>query len=156
MHFREAIRHTLENEGGYVNDPDDPGGVTKYGISQRAYPKLDIANLTLGEAREIYRRDYWQRGGFFRIEIRDLAVKLFDLGVNIGVQRPALMLQQALNRLGLVVEEDAILGPVTAHAANTFAHPSALLMAVRVIAGRYYFDLENERYLAGWLARLSR
>lgn len=49
----------FDAEGGYSNNPDDPGGETKYGISKRAHPELDIKNLTLEEAIDIYRSDYW-------------------------------------------------------------------------------------------------
>jgi hypothetical protein len=57
--FDKIIRHLLEFEGGYVNDPDDPGGETKYGISKSAWPKEDIKNLTVERASEIYRVSYW-------------------------------------------------------------------------------------------------
>ena len=43
------------NEGGYVNNPNDPGGETKYGVSKKAYPDIDIENLTLEQAKKIYR-----------------------------------------------------------------------------------------------------
>ena len=44
--FFEIVNHTLEEEGGYVNDPTDKGGETNFGISKRAYPNLDVFNLT--------------------------------------------------------------------------------------------------------------
>jgi len=56
--FERCIAFVLRHEGGYVNDPRDPGGETKYGISKRAYPGLDIKNLTEEQAKEIYRQDY--------------------------------------------------------------------------------------------------
>ena len=49
--FDQVIDRVLAHEGGYVNDPDDPGGETKYGISKKAYPKIDIKNLTKEEAK---------------------------------------------------------------------------------------------------------
>ena len=52
--FKLAIPRVITNEGGYVNDPDDPGGETKYGISKRSYPALDIKNLTVEQATAIY------------------------------------------------------------------------------------------------------
>jgi len=54
------VPHVLKREGGYVDDPTDRGGETKYGISKRSYPQLDIKNLTLEQALEIYRKDYWK------------------------------------------------------------------------------------------------
>jgi hypothetical protein len=62
-HFERAVAFVLRHEGGYVNDPRDPGGETKYGISKRAYPRLDIKGLTEADAKEIYRRDYWEKAG---------------------------------------------------------------------------------------------
>jgi lysozyme family protein len=61
MSFSSVIKMILEHEGGYVNHPSDPGGETKYGISKRAYPDIDIANLTEEDAEEIYYRDYWSK-----------------------------------------------------------------------------------------------
>lgn len=59
MTFDNAVSFVLAREGGYVFDPYDPGGATKYGISKRSYPNEDIANLTEDRAKEIYRKDYW-------------------------------------------------------------------------------------------------
>ena len=62
MKFDDAIGIVLKHEGGYVNDKNDPGGETRYGISKRAYPDLDIKNLTISQATEIYKKDYWVKG----------------------------------------------------------------------------------------------
>ena len=59
MTFEEIIDRVIESEGGYVNDPDDPGGETKYGISKRAYPEIVIKDLTIKQAKQIYYEDYW-------------------------------------------------------------------------------------------------
>ena len=61
MRFEDCIDKVLEHEGGYVNDPNDLGGETNFGVSKKAYPDLDIKNLTRDEAKEIYRKDYWER-----------------------------------------------------------------------------------------------
>ena len=55
--FLKAVGEVLENEKGYVNDPADPGGETKYGIIKRSYPNLDMAKLTMEQVLEIYYRD---------------------------------------------------------------------------------------------------
>ena len=60
--FDEIIEKVLEHEGGYVNDPDDAGGETNYGIAKRWYPNVDIKNLTKEQAKKIYHTDYWRRG----------------------------------------------------------------------------------------------
>lgn len=65
--FERAFSCVLQNEGVYVNDPSDSGGETKYGISKRSYPNLDIKNLTLEEAKKIYFCDYWLKGKFEQI-----------------------------------------------------------------------------------------
>lgn len=57
--FQAACQFTLKWEAGYVNNPNDPGGETNYGISKRQYPDVNIKNLTLADAMVIYKRDYW-------------------------------------------------------------------------------------------------
>lgn len=59
--FQYGIKFVLDHEGGYVNDPKDLGGETKYGISKRTFPDVDIKNLTLAQAQEIYRTYYWNQ-----------------------------------------------------------------------------------------------
>lgn len=82
--FDEVFKIVLGEEGGYVNDPTDPGGETKYGISKNSYPHLDIANLTLNQAKQIYKINYWDA-----IQGDDLPEPLdhiaFDTAVNQGV-----------------------------------------------------------------------
>lgn len=80
----EAIKNVLRREGGYVNDPVDKGGETKFGISKRAYPNLDIKNLTEAQAATIYKRDYWDKINADQLpaNIREMA---FDSAVNHGV-----------------------------------------------------------------------
>ncbi len=80
------MEFTKKWEGGYVNDPQDPGGETKYGISKRAYPNEDIKNLTLDRAYELYKRDYWDKAGCSNYDF-PLACSLFDASVNCGVKR---------------------------------------------------------------------
>lgn len=84
--FDRAFQFILREEGGYSSDPHDPGGETKWGISKRAYPHVDIKNLTLDEAKEIYRRDYWNVLGCDARPYRE-ALPIFDCGVNQGVSR---------------------------------------------------------------------
>ncbi len=86
--FCRAISFVLKWEGGYVNDPDDPGGETKYGISKRYHPKVDIKALTKKEAEDIYRREYWLQAGCHKMPWPDSLVHL-DAAVNLGVARAA-------------------------------------------------------------------
>ena len=85
--FDKAIKFTLswEGEGGKAS-PGDPGGLTKWGISQRAHPSVGVANLTREQAIEIYREDYWDRLGCEGLPA-PLDVALFDTAVNVGVNR---------------------------------------------------------------------
>ena len=82
--FNEIIEKVLEHEGGYVNDPTDLGGETKYGITKRFYPDVDIKNLTKEQAKEIYYKDYWIR---YKVpEVPDhLRHIYFDMCINQGV-----------------------------------------------------------------------
>ena len=84
--FKRGLEFTLKWEGGYVNNANDPGGETKWGISKRSYPTLDIANLEPAQAAEIYYRDFWQRSGCSGLVFPFNCV-LFDTSVNVGVSR---------------------------------------------------------------------
>jgi lysozyme family protein len=106
--FSSVIEMVLHHEGGYVNHPSDPGGETKYGISKRAYPEIDIVSLTEEDAGEIYFKDYWSK-----IKGDDLppavACVVMDYSVNSGISRASKALQRACgNEAG-----DGIIGPHT-------------------------------------------
>ena len=109
--FDEIIEMVLEHEGGYVNHSSDPGGETIYGISKRAYPDLDIKNLTVEQAKEIYRNDYWDR-----IKGEDLpsgvACVVLDYCVNSGVSRASKALQSVCG----IANGDGIIGPASLNA----------------------------------------
>ncbi|RME80559.1 MAG: hypothetical protein D6771_09350, partial [Zetaproteobacteria bacterium] len=111
-----AIRWVIAHEGGYANDPRDPGGETKYGISKRSYPDLDIAALTIEDAIAIYRRDWWDRYDYDALaDAADaaVAVRTFDLAVNMGAHAAHALLQRALADCGEPVRVDGIIGPQT-------------------------------------------
>jgi len=84
MTFDQAFAIVVGIEAGYADDPADPGGQTKYGISKRAYPQIDIASLTLDQAKAIYLRDYWHLCKCDELT-PDLALAVFDCAVNQGV-----------------------------------------------------------------------
>lgn len=84
--FNKAIQFVLKWEGGYSNNPVDPGGETNFGISKRAYPYLNIASLTKEQAIAIYKKDYWEKCGCDRLEY-PMDIVVFDTAVNCGVQR---------------------------------------------------------------------
>jgi lysozyme family protein len=101
----------LKHEGGYVNHPEDPGGETKYGISKRAYPDVEIDKLSESDAKAIYTEDYWNR-----IKGDDLplgvACAVMDYAVNSGISRASKALQLACG----IDAADGIIGPHTLNA----------------------------------------
>ena len=82
--FDAALKFVLAKEGGYSNDPNDPGGETKFGICKKSHPEEDIANMTPERAGEIYLEEYWIPAGCDDIEVPDDIV-VFDCAVNQGV-----------------------------------------------------------------------
>jgi lysozyme family protein len=84
--FEKAIKFVLRWEGGLTEDKNDPGGLTKYGISQKSYPYLNIRELTLEKAKQIYYENYWKKAD---CDILDFPMNLicFDTAVNLGVSR---------------------------------------------------------------------
>src|SRR5207244_1797640 len=97
--FERAVARVLGDEGGYADNPSDPGGETKFGISKREYPQLDIAALTRADAIAIYYRDWWQRYRYSELP-GPIAAKVFDLAVNIGPAHAVRCLQRALRACG--------------------------------------------------------
>lgn len=97
--FDICVEHVLRWEGVYSNDPKDPGGETKYGISKRAYPDLDIKALTKEKAKGIYFVDYWQAVGADKMP-DGLNLLAFDTAVNCGVKRARVWsMDKSLNTL---------------------------------------------------------
>lgn len=110
MTFDDAFEILIGHEGGWVNDPNDPGGETKFGISRRSYPTEIIRTMTLERAKEIYLRDFWGPAGCDAVP-DVLKFDLFDTAVNAGVKAAIKMLQKAVGE-----EPDGILGPRTLQA----------------------------------------
>lgn len=149
MNFDQAFDRLIGNEGGYVNNPSDPGGETKWGISKRSYPSVDIADLTKDEAKEIYHRDFWVKG---QMQEFDPAVsfQVFDIAVNSGIKRAIMLLQRAAG-----VSDDGYVGPVTLAAINAEKTP---ILLMKLIAERLDFwrhlSTWNE-FGAGWAGRAA-
>ena len=111
--FNEIIETVLEHEGGYVNDPDDAGGETNFGIAKRWYPDVDIKNLTKEQAKKIYHTDYLRRGKCDEVppQLRHI---YFDMCVNFGRRGAVKVLQQAANsKLREKIDVDGGIGPAT-------------------------------------------
>jgi lysozyme family protein len=157
--FLCAVARVLSDEGGYVNLNADPGGETKFGISRRAYPQVDIIELTREQAVAIYYRDFWNGAGYAELP-EQAAAKVFDLAVNIGAKASARCLQRALRACGHRVAEDGAIGDETIAAANATV-PAALLAALRSEAAGHYrlIAVSWNRagriadFIEGWLRR---
>ena len=147
MSFETAFRFTLGHEGCYVNDSRDPGGETKYGISKRSYPAVDIKALTLDQAKAIYQRDYWSPAVCDKMPER-VGHLVFDCAVHHGVQVAIKLLQRAVK-----VADDGIFGRQTLGAMQCIDSNELcnLLMAERVL----YLITCNawSTYKRGWLKR---
>lgn len=94
--FERAVKFTLKWEGGYVNDPRDPGGETKYGISKRSYPTLDIKSLTLNDAKYIFYQNYWLKAGCDQL-FYPMNIIVFDTAVNCGTIRAKEFLEESID-----------------------------------------------------------
>lgn len=150
MTFDEAFERLLGHEGGLVNDPKDPGGLTKYGVSQRAYPGEDIAGMTLERAKTIYLRDYWGPAGCDAVP-DGVKFDLFDMAVNSGVKAAVRTMQKVVGET-----EDGVLGPRTIQAVQSM--PAARLVA-RFNGARlmYMADLTNwPAHGRGWCRRIAK
>ncbi len=151
-----AIRHVLDTEGGYVDNPYDRGGKTKYGISQRQYPDLNILTLTLEDAIAIYQRDYWLAYDCHQLPPA-FGVFLFDAVVNHNPKTAVRFIQRALR-----ITTDGIIGPHTLGAARRAAVMSSfdeVLSMAFAYRADYYHDLmvanrTQERFALGWFKRL--
>lgn len=161
--FQEAFNRLAGYEwghrpdGGYTNDPLDPGGETKFGISKRAHPNEDIRNLTIDRAREIYKRDYWDVLGLDDVE-GNVAGEIFEQAVNMGPGNAVKNLQAAMNAFGEALVVDGAFGPFTRSVLRkwTDRDPEALLLALNGEQYLYYKSLRRElrsRFMRGWIKR---
>ncbi len=164
-----VLPFTLRWEGGsrYTNDPDDPGGETRWGISKRRFPGLDIKRLTYAVAHDIYVEQYWEAPGFSDVCL-GTAWALFDYGVNSGPPRAVRGLQHSLNADGRNLAVDGDLGPATQDAILRFTHPGGafepsmdLALARRLLLARTDFlcglAVKNPtriKYIKGWMRRV--
>ncbi|MAE49991.1 hypothetical protein CMI48_04140 [Candidatus Pacearchaeota archaeon] len=113
------VEKVLEHEGGYVNDPNDAGGETKFGISKRSFPETNILDLTKADAIKIYWEYYWQK---YKIEMLPVHLQgiTFDMVVNKG-RRGVKILQEATNsknkgKKDSLISMDGYIGRMTAGA----------------------------------------
>lgn len=179
--FARAFRKTIRFEGGYVNDPDDPGGETYRGIARRdhpgweGWPVIDAAKSspgfpgcldrrkTLQEAvRLFYRQQYWDRIRGDSIASQEVADEVFEAGVNLGVRRAVTFLQTALNVLNrrqtlyTDVVEDGVCGPDTLAALEAYLQtepPELVITVANILQGMHYITLMQQNAVREKYAR---
>jgi len=174
MHiFEDALRHTLGIEGGFTDDPADSGGATNWGITEgeaRAFGyEGDMKSLPISTAKAIYRTNYWDKLSLDDVAdlSADIALELFDTGVNCGTGFAGKSLQQALNVFNHQGKDypdlkvDGLIGNGTMAALLSYlAHRGVegevvLMRALNAIQGARYIDIaerrpKDERFIYGW------
>lgn len=138
--FDMFMNIVFRHEGGYVNDPDDLGGETKYGITKRRYPNLDIKNLTKDEAKELYRKDFYIPMKIEEFTNMNLALHYFDMGINAGIKNATNLLTEAYK-----IKNE---------------HPERSIVGIyKDLRIAYYTKVaeyrNNKKFLKGWLNRVE-
>jgi lysozyme family protein len=169
--FEAAIGTVLKHEGGFVNNPADPGGATNYGVSLRYLKNLghelsdinhdgvvderDIRQMSLTNACTIYKQEWWDRFKYGSFSWQDIATKVFDTAVNVGSTHAHQFLQKAINQVGhSALTVDGVLGEKTFSAVNSF-QPVLCIQNYRAIQLQFYKDLTVRnpnliQFLHGW------
>ena len=165
--FERAVTHTLRVEGGarLANNKFDPGGKTKYGISQKSYPNLNIELLTEAEAIDIYFRDYWLACRLGLIDSPYVAAEIFDTAVNCGTGTAVKIAQRAVNLLfiGKVLEVNGKMNPETIDALNELSkrYELPLVLCLNLHQGIRYIEIFKsnpgnfKNVIKGWMKRLA-
>lgn len=146
----EWLERILGHEGGYSNDPEDPGGETRWGISKRSYPEIDIADLTVEEASFIYQTDFLQPLEADKLR-PGVVFQLLDFAVHSSIETAKRILQREIG-----VADDGIIGPVTREA---LAERSESDVVMLLLAGRidYLTRLSKwPRFGRGWARRVAQ
>ena len=160
--FLSALPFTLQNEGGYVDDPNDAGGATNFGITEataRAWGfDGDMQDLTQDDAAAIYQADYWDNWSLDDLTSQAVATAVFDLHVNMG-GGAAQVIQAAVADCGVPIVQDGAWGPATRAAVNR-CNPAQLVPAIaQEAAARYQTIAANNPndagFLDGWLNRAA-
>jgi lysozyme family protein len=160
--FDRAFEELIGLEGGYVNDPDDLGSETKFGISKRWYPNEDIKNLTLGRAKDIYWHDFWKLLHLPAVINEEIAKEIFEQSVNLGRQQATEHTQRALNMVtaGQRLEIDGMFGPKTLAVLNGCSYEQAWLRVMNGLQFVKYLNIiegnpSQQKFFRGWLKRIT-
>jgi lysozyme family protein len=178
-YFDKAILTVLKHEGGYVDDPADPGGATNYGVSIRYLKDHgdldgdglldgdidmdgdvdadDIRAMDVEDAKRIYKLGFWDKNKIDNLNDYIIAERYFDMVVNMGPRQAGKIIQRACNYFGKGLVVDGIAGPATFGAANSL-DPEKLLREIRFNHAKFYLDLVEKRptlgkFINGWLRR---
>ena len=153
MKFEDIINDVIEKEGGYVNDPKDPGGETKYGISKRAFPRVDIKSLTKEDAKKIYKDNYWIPSKAESIP-ENLRHIYFDMCVNFGMRGAGRVLQRACNGKNKnKIEVDGRVGKKTIAACKNLEPDRLRSYRVLKFGHIVYKNVSMEKFWYGWYKR---
>lgn len=105
--FEAAVNAVLGEEGGYVNNPADPGGETNWGISKRAFPDVDIKNLSRDAAKALYKAHYWDPLATYRL-VGVFQRVAFECAVNQGVSKAKALLDASKGQLDWFMADRAL------------------------------------------------
>ena len=164
--FDEIIEEVLEAEGGFVNDPDDKGGATNFGVTQQSYSNFlgapasvdDVRNMTREEAKECYKKDFWIPAKVYRLP-DNLKHLYFDMVVNMGRRNAGKILQQAVNtkKNSAVLDVDGIIGSgslsqIPDLTLNDVLVERAMFFANNCFDGsRFAKRTRQNKFLRGWI-----
>ena len=159
--FKTVIESILLHEGGYVNNPSDPGSETNFGISKRSYPKLDIKNITKQDAIDIYYKDYWLINNLDSVNDYNIATKLMNMFVNMGSKNAKKIICRSLRSCELQFDETSSNTEKLISVINDLTNQNRnreILVALRSEMAGYYRSLAEEKpalkiFLNGWLKR---
>jgi lysozyme family protein len=155
--FQTSVAQVLKKEGGYVFKASDPGGETKYGITKRSYPALDIKNITPQDAEDIYLRDFWNPMRLAEVNSQAIADQILDTAVNMGTSQAAKIAQAAALNLGQSLKVDGAFGPASLAAVNAVDSSKLASEMVGLRISAYKTIAANrpasQQFLAGWIRR---
>jgi len=169
--FSIAYNHVLINEGGYINDPDDPGGETYKGVARKMFPKwegwttidllklqsnfpknLDSDNELQQMVKTFYEGNFWDKVKGDNITDQDVATSIFDFAVNAGVKTSASLAQMVVGATA-----DGIIGPKSIEAINSYSTELFLAKFTLAKIARYIHIVKkrptSKKYFYGWIRR---